>query len=311
MGNIFYSIKKRIIDKLRYELGITKLEQEKESLYFLLNNCIDITRIPPTKNYNLRMLQKCDTMLLAIFDKLCKKHNLKYWLHWGTLLGAVRHRGFIPWDDDIDIAMPRADYNKVIPSMKAEIEDFGLSLEYSPMHPLRGLILSYKKENTGIWVDIFPLDTCITDRNVNKLFDKMRHYRSFFWEHKYMSEEELMNKKNEILGSLPKGDINYFMPALEVWKGAWNCTAYEYSSVYPLKTMQFEDFEFNVPSRPDLYLKKSFGNNYMHFPHLAINNHGQNSETPFSERNKESNTNMENVYSFLKNIYNEISEEVK
>ena len=52
--------------------------------------------------------------LLARFDTFCKAHNLRYSLEAGTLIGAIRHKGFIPWDDDVDISMPRPDYERLI-----------------------------------------------------------------------------------------------------------------------------------------------------------------------------------------------------
>ena len=52
--------------------------------------------------------------MMKIFDELCKENNFEYWLDFGNLLGAVRHKGFIPWDDDVDLGMPREDYEKFI-----------------------------------------------------------------------------------------------------------------------------------------------------------------------------------------------------
>ena len=58
--------------------------------------------------------------LLKKLDEVCKKHSLRYWIECGTLLGAIRHQGFIPWDDDIDVVMPRKDYDKLYEISKEE-----------------------------------------------------------------------------------------------------------------------------------------------------------------------------------------------
>ena len=62
----------------------------------------------------LRKLQLIQTEMLEVVDVFCKKHNIPYSLYAGTLLGAVRHQGFIPWDDDLDICMSRENYNRFI-----------------------------------------------------------------------------------------------------------------------------------------------------------------------------------------------------
>ena len=62
-------------------------------------------------NYDIRPLQLRILKILLAVDKVCKEHNLRYYIMAGTMLGAVRHKGFIPWDDDLDIGMPRADYD--------------------------------------------------------------------------------------------------------------------------------------------------------------------------------------------------------
>ena len=66
------------------------------------------------KNKYLKELQEYELDILKYFDKICKDNNLEYFLAYGSLIGAMRHKGFIPWDDDIDIQMPRPDYNRFI-----------------------------------------------------------------------------------------------------------------------------------------------------------------------------------------------------
>ena len=64
------------------------------------------------KSIDIKEIQALGLDTLILIDEVCKKHKLRYYLIGGTLLGAVRHSGFIPWDDDVDIAMPRTDYEK-------------------------------------------------------------------------------------------------------------------------------------------------------------------------------------------------------
>ena len=71
----------------------------------------------------LRKAQLKMVEILKVIDMICSKHNIKWWLHYGTALGAVRHNGFIPWDDDCDIAMLRADYERFIEVVERELPD--------------------------------------------------------------------------------------------------------------------------------------------------------------------------------------------
>ena len=65
-------------------------------------------------NYDLRQFQLRSVVLLDAIDKVCKEHGIKYYVIAGTLLGALRHKGFIPWDDDLDVALMRSDYDKLL-----------------------------------------------------------------------------------------------------------------------------------------------------------------------------------------------------
>ena len=66
-----------------------------------------------TVSSEMKKIWAVELDLLNEFSKVCQKHQLKWFVHAGTLLGAIRHKGFIPWDDDIDVVMPRADYEKL------------------------------------------------------------------------------------------------------------------------------------------------------------------------------------------------------
>lgn len=117
----------------------------------------------------IQELQKTEFEILCLFDEICRKHKLKYTLYGGTLLGAVRHKGFIPWDDDIDVIMDYKDYRRFIKIMKKNpIDGFLLcSIETEKEYPL--YFAKLRKANTrmpeerysalninnGVWIDVF------------------------------------------------------------------------------------------------------------------------------------------------------------
>lgn len=114
-------------------------------------------------------MQSIELNLMKYIHKVCVENNLVYYLYGGTLLGAVRHKGFIPWDDDLDIIVPRKDYERLISILNEEDEYRLLSYEYVEdyyypfaklVDPSTRLVEYGLKEcsEMGVWVDIFPLD---------------------------------------------------------------------------------------------------------------------------------------------------------
>ena len=138
-------------------------------------------------------VQKCELNILKYFHDFCVKHDLKYFLASGTLLGAIRHKGFIPWDDDIDVFMPRADYDKLHEIAKKEMNVEGnkyflQSYETDPNYPYNFMKIrdndttfveknfKFVNMNQGVWIDIFPLDGLSSDEKIAKKRLRKFHY---------------------------------------------------------------------------------------------------------------------------------------
>ena len=259
----------------------------------------------------MRWLQKCDTMLIAIFDKLCQKYELNYWLDSGTLLGAVRHKGFIPWDDDADVCMLRDDMNRVIPLMKKEIESYGLTLEPTPFHPMRAVVLSYQPIQTGIWLDIFPLDSYCTNESKREVEKRIEVYRKYFYTHRACDEKQLIEKKYEVFPSTKGKRNDYLISTLETGLGWENICIHNKNSIFPLRQIEFEGINFYAPQNYKEYLTDLYGSNYMQFPRNAINTHGNtNKKIPIYERALVNGIDMGEAYGFLYSIYRKLSEEL-
>lgn len=120
---------------------------------------------------NLKILHDVELKMLLELRRICEKHHLTYYISGGTFLGAVRHKGFIPWDDDMDIALPREDYQKFVRIVNQELpqgmEFKSYSLDSSYHHPVARLVdyhvcVKNKSFSTAriepAWIDIFPLD---------------------------------------------------------------------------------------------------------------------------------------------------------
>ena len=129
----------------------------------------------------LRKIGEIQLELMDEVHRICIKNNIRYYMAYGTLLGAVRHKGFIPWDLDIDVVMPRADYERFKQVCKEQLNeeyaylDHESSRNYMRPHALvshKGTELTRKYDSvnpkqmkTGVYIDIFPLDNAPDDEN--------------------------------------------------------------------------------------------------------------------------------------------------
>lgn len=157
--------------------------------------------------------------LLNELDRVCKKHGIKYCADGGTLLGAVRHKGFIPWDDDVDVAMLRSEYEKlciIAPNefkepyfFQTDETDPGSARGHAQLRNsqttgiLKSEIKMGCKFNQGIFIDIFPFDAVPEDQEelknfYNLLCYKRKKLRSVLWNYSYFYPYIRKNKDGKI-----------------------------------------------------------------------------------------------------------------
>ena len=125
------------------------------------------------KEENLKQIRRIELEIYHKLDEICKKYNLTYVSGFGTTLGAIRHKGFIPWDDDMDFLMPRRDYEKLVKVAVKELR--GSNYEFLEPRTTKGYVMTFAKisrkdttfiegtdkhfiYHTGVYIDIFPMD---------------------------------------------------------------------------------------------------------------------------------------------------------
>lgn len=163
------------------------------------------------KELTLDEMKAVELGILKKFDSICKENGLEYSLAYGTMLGAIRHKGFIPWDDDIDVFMKREDYEKLL-ALKYDDGDFEIKsyrysksyyFLYSKMVDKRTSICENwrAEKDMGLFVDIFPLDYCNFDGEGDKLKAQME------------SESKRIDRKVEIAGILGHKMSHHMSPS--------------------------------------------------------------------------------------------------
>lgn len=232
----------------------------------------------------LRNLQYRILDILIEVDKICKRHHVRYWLAAGTLLGAVRHSGFIPWDDDIDIEIPREDYLKLVKYLEEELPDnmklqtyktdkYWLHL-YAKVRDTNSYI-SEKTANReprfqykGVYIDIFPVES------ESRLFYWIGRILHGFLERSNLKYNRMYDWLSLGYFYLLKGLFSMFRiidkvfaskKFYDVTYGVHFTNKHAKKYIYPLQQIIFEGHLFSAPQNPDGYLKELF-HDYMRIP---------------------------------------------
>ncbi len=226
--------------------------------------------------------------MLRVIDEICQENDIKYWLTGGTLLGAIRHNGFIPWDDDADIAMERKDYEKFAEVVSKKLPD-GLFYQFGDIDArkckwikIRDNYSTFIQTNTkkvenfhqGIFIDVTPYDFTCKDFsrakrfiNRNYQFSPYKHFRQFRWFYNQLSTipVKAIGKKRltkYFLKKYSKGKPEYISTGIDIPHYYYN---FDPSIVFPVSKIDFDGLKLSAPNNPHLYLKGMFGD-YMKLP---------------------------------------------
>ena len=260
---------------------LKKEEYQHKAFYELLSQVI-IPKDLPKATGQLRQQQLFCLKLLQDLNNICKKNNLKYWIDFGTLLGGLRHGGFITWDSDADVCMMRDDYLKIIPLLKEHYKNTDIVVRefgYTNHFQLR----IYNKINDLYGIDIFVMDRyckkyeeiqSIQDVNkmiklatknlkkkckLNKFFacniQKVRKYITKVTKEKILEKQTCDKEDCALIYGIdypfcdPK---NLIIP---------------YEQVFPLKTIEFDGISLCCPNDTVKHIKNYYGENWMKFPY--------------------------------------------
>lgn len=260
------------------------------------------------KQYELEVLKRLQNEELGIlkdFIKICEKYDINYFVMYGTAIGAVRHNGFIPWDDDMDICMLRADYEKFLEVAPQEVEGkykimgpdseetyYNLVPNMNKIGTKFHTIYDRGKYDSGILIDIFPLD-CVADDEKEK---KKQIKKAKFWRELYilknvnfykLHQPGIKTKIKHIICAIVHYALNIFgisgefiykqhKKVAQKYNGKTNNVtsfveydAYEtcmsIDDIFPLKKVKYDDIYVNIPNEYDKILTNRYGD-YMELP---------------------------------------------
>lgn len=257
----------------------------------------------------LKRIKELEVEILKDFMQVCEKHGLQWFTTFGTLIGVVRHQGYIPWDDDLDVAMMRKDYEKFLRIASKELgEKYDIvTVENHKNYQFMFAKLSLKGTKfmnadyiasdceLGVYIDIFPYDYTAK----GKISQAIHFAKSFFWSKlyvlSYFSDVYLLGNTFVVwtatrLCKMINWGIRKLHISREFIRKMYKKQTIKYSDtglitilstrspkrwviaeqeIFPLKKMKFEGIEVNVPNNYDTYLKNGYGD-YKKLPPVEL-----------------------------------------
>lgn len=250
----------------------------------------------PKATGGLRLLQLGCSKLLGEFDTLCKENDISYWINFGTLIGAIRHKGFIPWDDDTDLGIMRDDLEKLCDIVQHD-NRYKISIAYDRFAHCRQVRFLYNEENIPCFLDLFIYDWAPSIDN--KFAEEQRSLRAqmvkemdtddklLFWEDEpYYSGDKKGLIQEHYDRCLEKSKAAGLICERQhakaiVWAidnlddGKQKQWVYPIADLFPTRTVPFECVELEEPNNPGLFLWSRYGDIYelpndinSHFQHV-------------------------------------------
>ncbi len=255
------------------------------------------------KDYRLKAVRAVQLRMLREFDRVCNENDLSYCAAYGTLLGAVRHKGYIPWDDDLDLIMPRVDFDrltKIAPIvfsapyfLQTSENDECFYGGYARLRDSQTTGLEEwdqgQKCNRGIWIDIFPLDDILEDiaeRNLQA--ERIEYFQRLLIKKAYPDKRRIWNisaeeeawylrtsrlfSREELSAALHDTLANYGtrlsdrVAVLARNRFGRKMPVYRRSDFEFLIKGRFEDMEIPVPVGFENCLKEDYGESYLLYP---------------------------------------------
>jgi lipopolysaccharide cholinephosphotransferase len=242
----------------------------------------------------LRKVQLVQLRMLSIFDSICRRHALRYWLDFGTLLGAARHGGFIPWDDDLDVSMLREDFDEFcrvaalevpadifVQTMESDVEydDYVVPLKLRDKYSTQ-IEYPTARYHQGIYIDVFPYDRTprnrllrAAQRNLYKtvVLGYRRNLRPTLRDARYIRKRVLtllyrfVNAEavaSLIFAMYRLGRGHFLRPTLSSKRDEYYFLE---ENVFPLSAIRFEGSEFYAPRNWKKHLEILYGD-YLTLP---------------------------------------------